>query len=159
VNLSFRGFAEAETAYQAALKLRPNEYEAHLGLALAIRGQISDSNFDTNVKRAQEHLDKCKKLDPARAETYYNEAILTQEYKAKGGQESAVPMLERAAELYREFIAKAGSDERFAEAVKRAKDRSQDITDMVKFIKEGQQAAAAEEAAAKKKKTGGDKKK
>jgi len=150
VNLSFRGFGEAEKAYRAALKLRPKEYEAHLGLALAIRGQIDDSNFESNVKEAQAELDKCKQIAPERPETYYNEAILTQEYKAKGSQKSAIPMLERAAELYRQFTAKAGSDDQFAAAVKRAEERSQDITDMVTFIREGQAAAAREEAEQKK---------
>jgi hypothetical protein len=97
-------------------------------------------------------LDKCKGLDPQRPETYYNEAILTQEYRAKGSQESAIPMLEKAGQLYRDFIAKAGSDPKFEQAVKRSEERQQDITDMVKFIREGQAAAAQAEAAAKRKK-------
>jgi tetratricopeptide (TPR) repeat protein len=142
VNLSFRGFSEAEKAYKAALALRPNEYEAHLGLALALRGQIDDSNYDKNVAEAQQHLDAAKKVDPSRAETYYNEAILTQEYRAKRQTSgSAVPMLEKASAQYRDFISKAGSDPVFAQAVKRSKERTQDIDDMVKFIKEGEQAA------------------
>ena len=60
VNLSFRGFKNAEDAYRSALKIKPNDYDAHLGLALALRGQINDSNFDANVKAAQEELDKAK---------------------------------------------------------------------------------------------------
>jgi tetratricopeptide (TPR) repeat protein len=156
VNLGFRGFKEAEQAYRDALKLRPDTYAAHLGLALALRGQINDSNFDQYVKDAQAQLDEAKKLDPNRPETYYNEAILTQEYKAKGSQQQAVPMLEKAASLYRAFIDKAGSAPQFAEAVKRSKEREQDINDTVKFIKEGDaarkaaalQAAAAAKAAA-----------
>ena len=152
VNLSFRGFQEAEKAYRDALKLQPNEYEAHLGLALALRGAINDSNFDKNVKEAQQHLDKCKQLEPNRAETYYNEAILTQEYRAKGSQDKAIPMLEQASKQYREFIGKAGSDPAFADAVKRSQERSKDIDDTIKFIREGEQAkreADAAEAAAK----------
>ena len=139
VNLSFRGFGEAETAYRKALKLRPKEYEAHLGLALAIRGQINESNWDKAVSEAQKHLDQCKKIAPERAETYYNEAILTQEFRAKKGK--ATNQLEKASRQYREFIGKAGSDKEFAEAVKRSKDRIQDIDDMVKFIREGEKAA------------------
>jgi hypothetical protein len=149
VNLSFRGFAEAERAYRDALKLRPKEYEAHLGLALAIRGQINPGNWDKAVAEAQKHLDEAKKLDPGRAETYYNEAILTQEFRAKRSQDAnAVPMLEKAAQQYREFISKAGSDQAFDHAVKRSKERTQDIEDMVKFIKEGEQAAKDAEVAA-----------
>jgi len=144
VNLSFRGYQEAENAYRAALKLHPKDYEAELGLALALRGQINDSNFDKNVAEAQQHLDEAKKIAPDRPETYYNEAILTQEFRAKRG--APVPTLKKAAEQYKTFIDKAGSDPAFAAAVKRSKDRSQDIADTVKFIEEGEQAA--KEAAA-----------
>ena len=139
VNLSFRGYEEAEKAYRDALKLKPKDYEAQLGLALAIRGQINDSNFDKYVAEAQAHLDEAKKIAPDRAETYYNEAILTQEFRAKRG--NPVPTLQKAAEQYRQFIEKAGSDPSFAAAVKRSKDRSTDISDTVKFIQEGEQAA------------------
>jgi tetratricopeptide (TPR) repeat protein len=139
VNLSFRGYEEAEKAYRDALKLHPKDYEAQLGLALAIRGQINDSNFDKDVAEAQSHLDEAKKIAPDRAETYYNEAILTQEFRAKRG--NPVPILKKASEQYQTFIDKAGSDPAFAAAVKRSKDRSQDIADTVKFIEEGEQAA------------------
>lgn len=144
VNLSFRGYEEAEKAYRDALKLHPKDYEAQLGLALALRGQINDSNFDKLVAESQQHLDEAKKIAPDRAETYYNEAILTQEFRAKRG--APVPTLKKASEQYRQFIDKAGSDSSFAAAVKRSKDRSQDIADTVKFIEEGEQAA--KEAAA-----------
>jgi tetratricopeptide (TPR) repeat protein len=146
VNLSFRGFKAAEDAYRAALKIQPNDYEAHLGLALAIRGQINDSNFDKNVADAQAELDRCKKIAPDRPETFYNEAILVQEYKAKGGGNGAVPALEQAATIFETFVQKAGSNPEFATAVKRSKERSQDIRDTVKFIKEGQSEAAIEAA-------------
>ncbi len=139
VNLSFRGYEEAEKAYRDALKLHPKDYEAQLGLALAVRGEINDANFDKDVAEAQAHLDEAKKIAPDRAETYYNEAILTQEFRAKRG--NPVPTLQKASDQYRQFIDKAGSDPSFAAAVKRSKDRSQDIADTIKFIQEGEQAA------------------
>ncbi|MEZ4376002.1 MAG: hypothetical protein R3B07_34670 [Polyangiaceae bacterium] len=142
VNLGFRGFGEAEQAYREALKLQPNTYEAHLGLALALRGQINDANYDKNIAEAQKELDAARKLEPNRPETYYNEAILTQEYKAKGDEKNSIPMLKKAASIYDTFVAKAGADAAFAPAVKIAKDRSTDITDTIKFIEEGQKAAA-----------------
>src|SRR6478752_5503703 len=119
VNLSFRGYGEAEAAYRDALKLRPNEYEAQLGLALAIRGQITDANFDQAVAEARSHLDAAKKIDAARPETYYNEAILTQEFRARRGD--PVPGLTKASDQYKAFIEKAGDDPVFAQAVKRSK--------------------------------------
>src|SRR5262249_52778111 len=44
LNLHVRGFARAEEAYRAVLALRPNDYDARLGLALAIRGQIDGAS-------------------------------------------------------------------------------------------------------------------
>lgn len=145
VNLSFRGFKEAEAAYRDALKLKPKEYEAHLGLALALRGAIDDSNFDKNITEAQAQLDECKKLEPDRPETYYNEAILTQEYRAKGETTQAIPMLKKAADMYRTFVSKASGNDNFNAAVKRSKERTQDIEDTIKFVEEGEAARKADE--------------
>ena len=141
VNLSFRGFAEAEKAYREAIKLRPDDYEAHLGLALAIRGQINDANFDKAVAEVAKELDTCKKLDPSRPEAYYNEAILTQEFRAKasGDPMKSIPTLREAAAQYQAFIGRAEGEAAFAEAVKRSKNRVQDIEDTVKFIEESEQ--------------------
>jgi Ni,Fe-hydrogenase III large subunit len=55
-------------------------------------------------------------------------------------------MLEQAASIYDNFVSRAQGQPEFADAVKRAKERSQDIRDTVKFIKEGQSEAAIEAA-------------
>src|SRR6202000_3215171 len=65
VNMQFRGFDKAREAYEAALRMRPNDYDAHLGLALALRGEINDSNFDANVKQASAELAAAKAAPPA----------------------------------------------------------------------------------------------
>lgn len=142
INLSFRGFKAAEEAYRAALKIRPSDYDARLGLALAIRGQIDDSNFDQYVAAAQAELDQAKKIAPDRAEAYYNEAILTHEFKAKGAGENSVGTLELAAKMFDAFIQKAGNAPLYSDAVRRSKERVEDITVMVQFIKDGQSEAA-----------------
>jgi hypothetical protein len=122
-------------------------------LALAYRGQIGDSNFEKMVQAAQASLEQAKKIDGSRAETYYNEAILTHEFRAKrAAGPSAIPLLEKASQQYRDFVAKAADGAEFAAAVKRSKERSTDIDDTIKFIKEGAQAekdAAEAEKAAK----------
>lgn len=147
VNLSFRGFQEAEKAYREALKLRPKEYEAYLGLALALRGQINDGNFDQNVSEAQKVLDQAKKLDVMRPEAFYNEAILTHEFRAKRAGGNAIPVLQKAAAQYQDFVTKAGDDPVMADAVKRSKERIEDIQATIQFLKEGAQAERdAEEA-------------
>jgi lipoprotein NlpI len=139
VSLSFRGFAEAEKAYRDALRLEPKDYEAHLGLALALRGEINDSNYDTFLAEAQKHLAECKQIDGNRVEAYYNEAILTQEYEAKGGDSTkTIPALKQAVVKYREFISKAKGKPGYSEAVKRSGERAKDIEDTIKFIEEGE---------------------
>jgi hypothetical protein len=150
VNLSFRGFVEAEKSYREALKLIPGDYEALLGLALAVRGQINDVNFDKYVAESQKYLDECKKVDGSRPEAYYNEAILTQEFRAKssGDIKKSIPTLKDAIARYEAFISKAGSTPEFSEAVKRSQDRITDINDTIKFLEEGEKARVEEEAEA-----------
>ena len=151
VNLQFRGFDKATDAYRAALKIKPNDYDAHLGLALALRGATNDSNFDKNVKEAAEELAKAKALAPDRPETYYNEAILTQEYKAKSGGSGAEGELLNAKKLFGEFIEKAGSAPEFADAVKRSKDRRSEIDQIIEFTKQSAADRKRAEADAKQK--------
>lgn len=146
VNLQFRGFAQAEDAYRAALRIRPNDYDAHLGLALALRGGIDEGNFDKNVKEASDELSKAKQLAPERAETYYNEAILTQEYKAKSGGSNVEPILLAAKKLFGDFIQKAGATQEFVDAVKRSKDRMSEIDQIIEFNKQSTKDQKAAEA-------------
>ena len=147
VNLRFRGFGQAEEAYRGALKIRPNDFDAHLGLALALRGAIDDSNFDKNVREAGEELTKAKTLAPERPETYYNEAILTQEYKAKSGKGSSNEAeLLSAKKLFGDFVQKAGSLGEFADAVKRSKDRMSEIDQIIEFNKQTETQRKAAEA-------------
>src|SRR5690606_12545477 len=122
VNLSFRGFGEAAKAYQEAIKLRPNTYEAHLGLALALRGMITNENYDTNVAQAQKHLEEAKKLEPNRPEAFYNEAILTEEFRAKragAGKEQIaawqeqIDVYNKATAQYESFISNASGKSEF----------------------------------------------
>lgn len=149
VNLSFRGFEESEKAYREAIRLKPKEYEAHLGLALSIRGQINFSNKSKLLPLAEKALAEAKTIAPDRAETYYNEAILTQEYKAKGidDEAKAIAAMKNAIVQYEDFVGKAGGDDGFAAAVKRSNDRISDLRDTIKFLEDGAEARKAAEAA------------
>jgi tetratricopeptide (TPR) repeat protein len=117
VNMRFRGFPQAEEAYKQAIRVRPNDYDAHLGLALALRGEIDDSNFNAKLTEAQASLDKAKAIDANRPEAYFNDGILTQEYRAKAGDASAEPALKKAIDLFKQFAAKAQGKAEFADAV------------------------------------------
>jgi tetratricopeptide (TPR) repeat protein len=146
VNLGFRGFEQAAQAYRKALQLRPNDYDAHLGLALAIRGPITgaETNYDQLVASVQAELDAAKKIDPNRPDAYYNEGILTQEFKAKAGGDKAktIAALEQAKQIFQTFLEKASGKPEYDGAVKRvkgdgAKDlgRIGDIDDTIAFLK------------------------
>jgi tetratricopeptide (TPR) repeat protein len=139
INLSFRGFDKAEAAYRKALEMHPNDYDAHLGLALALRGQIGDSNYDSQVAAVQAELDACKKIDAARPDSYFNEGILTQEYKAKsaGGTDKAVPVYQAAKTVFQTFMDKASGKSEYDGAVKKTKERMQDIDDTITFLQAG----------------------
>ena len=153
VNLQFRGFSKSEEAYRAVLKNRPNDYDARLGLALALRGQINDSNFDAFVKEAAENLAKAKEIAPDRPETYYNEAILTQEYKTKGTSDptKAKPILLQAKDLFGQFVTKAGGASEYSDAVKRAKERITEIDQIIVFNEQTEKERKQAEAEAKQK--------
>ena len=130
VNLGFRGFTVAESAYRRALTLRPNDYDAHLGLALAIRGPLTgmESNYGDLLSAAQSELDAAKRVDPNRPDAYYNEGILTQEFKAKDGGDKArtIATLENAKKSFHTFLEKAGAEPRYATAVKRVRGEGQE---------------------------------
>jgi hypothetical protein len=121
------------------LEMHPNDYDAHLGLALALRGQIDDSNYDKQVAAVQAELDACKKIDPARPDSYFNEGILTQEYKAKGAGalEKTLAVYDQAKLVFRDFMDKAAGKSEYDGAVKKAKERLQDIDDTETFLKAG----------------------
>jgi tetratricopeptide (TPR) repeat protein len=142
INLSFRGFDKAEGAFRKALEMHANDYDAHLGLALALRGQIDETNYDKEVAAVQAELTACKNIDPARPDAYFNEGILTQEYKTKGadgsgGVDKAVAVYQQAKQIFQVFIEKAAGKNEYAGAVKKSQERMQDIDDTVTFLQAG----------------------
>jgi tetratricopeptide (TPR) repeat protein len=146
VNLGFRGFEQAQQAYKKALEMRPNDYDAHLGMALAIRGPITgaEPNYDQLVAAVQAELDAAKKIDPNRPDAYYNEGILTQEFKAKSGgaKEKTIVALQDARKTFQTFLEKAAGKPEYEGAVKRVKGdgskrdlgRIGDIDDTIAFL-------------------------
>jgi tetratricopeptide (TPR) repeat protein len=134
VNLQFRGFAKAEEAYRAVLRERPEDYDARVGLALALRGQIRPESPEELTEKAAKELEKARTIAPDRPEAYYNEAILTQEYKARGAGTDTMKHLQKARELFGVFMQKAGSAPEYAETVKAAGERIKEIKEMEVFL-------------------------
>jgi tetratricopeptide (TPR) repeat protein len=117
VNLSFRGFGEAEAAYRAAMALRPKDYDAHVGLALALRGQVEKAPAGSpKLTESEALLEKAKKLEPARPEAYFNHAVLVQGFRAQDAR-TAKAELTRAIELYGSFVERAKGNPELAAAV------------------------------------------
>jgi tetratricopeptide (TPR) repeat protein len=144
VNLSFRGFDKAEQAFRQALQFRQNDYDAHLGLGLALRGQLPNNATDQQIAAVQAELDTCKKLDANRPDAYFNEGILTQEYKVpqsngppnKDLMNRQITILGNAKTIFQQFIDKAGSNAAYAGAIQKAKDRMTDIDSTIGGIRD-----------------------
>ena len=138
VNLGFRGFEQAREALKQALALRPNDYDAHLGMAVALRGPLTGGEVDIEQRIAavQAELDAAKKIDPNRPEAYFNEAILTQEYRSRMGREKAetIASLRRASDTFDKFLAMADGKARYDGAAKTARGRIEDIRATIDFL-------------------------
>jgi hypothetical protein len=135
VNMQFHGFGPAEEAYRAVLAVKPGDYDAQLGLALAIRGQLGVSADPAQVEAAEALLAAAEKAAPDRPEAYYNHAILVQEYGAKSDDTTRTQAeLLRAKTLYNEFLDRSARGAGFVEARERAKERLQEIDDMCRFL-------------------------
>jgi len=126
--LTERRFEAAERAYNRLIDLRADDYEAHLGRALARRGQINDDNLRTQVASVESDLEHCKQLDPERPEAYYDDAILTERFKtAAAPSGTTTSVLKQARSLFDTFIAKAGERPEYAKQVRLAKQRMRDL--------------------------------
>jgi hypothetical protein len=126
--------------------MRPNDYDAHLGMALALRGPITgaEADYDARIAAVQAELDAAKKIDGQRPDAYYNEGIFTQEFKAKSGdsKEKTIAALEQAKTIFQTFLEKSAGKPEYDGAVKRVrgdgkKDRGRigDIDDTIAFLK------------------------
>ena len=122
INLSFRGYQDAHDAFQHAVQLRDNDYDAHIGYGVALRGlgQFPD---------AQHEYERAQQLDSNRPDSYYNLGLLNESYM--GG---TVPDLQRAVGLLNQFISKAGSTPRYADAVARAQHHLRNLRDAINAL-------------------------
>ena len=135
LSLMTRSFERAEHAYRDVLARSPDDYEAHLGLSLALRAQAKGPGDTALLDEAERSLARAMKLAPERPEAYFNRAILTAELRAKSTDENAsVRMLERAICELDRFRARARDEDRYAAALKRAAERRRDMTDVLIFV-------------------------
>lgn len=140
INLGFRGFDQAQAAYKRAIAVRPNDYDAHLGMAVALRGPIVD-DADKNAHAAklaavEAELAAAKKIDENRPEAFYNEAIFLHELKSqRESPEESIAALDVAERAFRTFLTKAQGKPEYAAASDRANERLKDIATTRDFLK------------------------
>ena len=105
-------------------------------LADALAIQATDANYEAEVAAVQAELEACKKLDANRPDAFYNEGILVQEFKAKAGagKDATKAALRSAKGIFQTFVDKAQGKAEYEGAVKRSKERMQDIDDTIQFL-------------------------
>ena len=130
ISLNFRNYTTAEGDFRIVLKQQPKNFEAVIGLGVALRG-------GGKIDEAEQQYLTAMKLNEKSPRPYYNLALLYQDYK--GGQR---PELEKAQQYYRDYMAKAGSAMSAAER-KDAKKKIQDIDDLFKALAEAAKMQAA----------------
>ncbi|MEP6653637.1 MAG: tetratricopeptide repeat protein [Myxococcales bacterium] len=113
LSLNNRDYKTAEENFRAAIGMQPKNYEAAIGLGVALRG-------NKKIDEAEAQYNAAQKLDSSNPASYFNLGLLYQDYK--GGDK---PMLQKAQEYYRQFLAKVGGntpDSLRRDAEKRIKD-------------------------------------
>ncbi len=84
LNLGFRGYAQALHAFREAIRIRPDSYDALVGLGVAIRGLASEAESGAgrsageahSYEAALEKYEAARRLDAERPEAYLNVALL-----------------------------------------------------------------------------------
>ncbi|MDB4931686.1 MAG: Domain containing protein [Myxococcaceae bacterium] len=115
INLSFRGYQDAKEAFEHAIALRDDSYDAHVGLGVALRGLAltqPDAERATTLASAQREYERARTLDANRPDAYYNLGVLNMNYL--GG---TIPVLRTAQEFLQQFVQRAGSNARFVTSV------------------------------------------
>ena len=105
INLSFRGYQEAEGAFRRAIELRPDSYEARLSHGVALRG----------LKRfgdARSAYLEARGLNAERPGAHYNLGVLAQDYLfgEAPNQAAQVELLREARRSFQQFLEACGRD-------------------------------------------------
>jgi tetratricopeptide (TPR) repeat protein len=110
INLSFRGYQDAREAFQRAVELRNDSYDAHIGLGVALRGLAAAQDRDQALlQQAQQEYERAQQIDATRPDAYYNLGVLYMSYM--GGQ---IADLERAKSFLQQFQQRAANNARYA---------------------------------------------
>ena len=76
----------------------------------------------------------------AQADALYREKLATQGRDDRFSTDRQLAALRQAILLYEQFIARAGDDPRYADAVRRSRDRMADAKETLNFLEHGAEA-------------------
>ncbi len=131
INLSFRGYQDAREAFQHAVELRADSYDAHIGLGVALRGLAAAQDRDqAMLQQAQQEYERAQQIDAARPDAYYNLGVLHMGYM--GGQ---IPDLERAKGFLQQFQQRATNNARYAAQVTQAAQHIRNIDQTIAALR------------------------
>ena len=137
LSLNNRDYKTAEENFRAVLQPQPKNYEAAIGLGVALRG-------GKKIDEAEAQYNEAQKLDPSNPSSYFNLGLLYQEYK--DGQK---PTLQKAQGYYRQFLSHANQSTP-ASLQKEAEKRIKDIDEIYVALEEAAKMQAEAEAMQKK---------
>ena len=132
LSLNNRDYKTAEENFHAVLEAQPKNYEAAIGLGVALRG-------GRKIDEAEAQYNEAQKLDPSNPSSYFNLCLLYQEYK--DGQK---PSLQKAQGYYRQFLSHANGATP-ASLQKEAEKRINDINEIYVALEEAAKMQAEAE--------------
>jgi Flp pilus assembly protein TadD len=133
LSLNNRDYKTAEENFRAVLESQPKNYEAAIGLGVALRG-------GKKIPEAEAQYNEAQKLDPSNPSSYFNLGLLYQEYM--DGQK---PTLQKAQGYYRQFLSKANQSTP-SNLQKEAEKRIKDIDEIYVALEEAAKMQAEAEA-------------
>ncbi len=99
INLNFRGYEEAKMAFQKAIAIDPKNYDAHIGLGVALRGLGDFQGAKAEYKKAAE-------IDPKRVDYIFNTGLLEMDYLNTGTVDGYM----KAKKIFKKFVSRATPD-------------------------------------------------
>jgi len=92
--------------------MHSNDYDAHLGLALALRGQIDDSNYESRSRRSRRRstpAGRSIRSDRTPSSTKASSRRNTKP-RTREGTEKAIAVYQKAKQIFQAFLEKASAN-------------------------------------------------
>ena len=121
ISLSARSYKQAEEAFQAVLKKQPTNFDATIGMGVAMRGQRKSDESES-------WYNKALALDPKNCGVFYNMGLLYQDYKSGSPED-----MKKGQDLYNKYLTCGRTDPEHQTDAKR---RIKDIDDTFKALAE-----------------------